>query len=133
LPQLFRAVAFARAQYPCVHGADDVVEGRSRGGNGAIDELICRQLPQRKVDLTLDMIAGLFGGPSERVKTTEPDPITGQHLAAQTVTLSEPEGESPERAGYSAKLRLRLAYHPIAIRVLSWVVETEQLSRSGTG
>ncbi len=73
--------------------------------------------------------------PSYRVtlRYSEPDPIDGQHMAAQTVTLSEPEAESPEDAGYSARLRMCLAYHPIASRVLSWVVETEQLSRSGTG
>lgn len=67
------------------------------------------------------------------LRYSEPDPITGQHMVAQTVTLSEPEGESPERARYSARLRLRLAYHPIDIHVLSWIVVTEQLSRSRTG
>ena len=58
---------------------------------------------------------------------SEPE-ATGQK-SAQSVFLTGIDADSPEEAGWLARLRLRLAYHPVEIRVLSWVVGTEHTSR----
>ena len=44
---------------------------------------------------------------------------------AQDVVLSAVDAIGPEQAGWLAKGRLRLAYWPIPVRVISWEVEDE--------
>ena len=59
------------------------------------------------------------------LRYSEPDPLTDQHLVGQTATLRDIDADSPEDAGWLAKIRLRLAYRPVEIRVMSWVAVSE--------
>ena len=54
------------------------------------------------------------------LRYTEPDPITGRHDVAQEVTFPVPYADSPERAAWLAKVRLRLAHVGTEIRIYHW-------------